>query len=85
MVLFVVAAVALLLLGALLGWAVRGRAATWCPVHGDALICATCRPSPATGRASVQMRQPHSSTVDGPLMTRGAENRTGNIRARRSI
>ena len=82
----VVAAVLTLALGVAAGWAARGRVAHWCTVHGEPLICNTCRPHPAIGRAAVRWQAQPASTVDRarPLMTRAAENRAPRI-SRRSI
>src|SRR5207247_2334009 len=55
-VIVVAAAVALVLLGAVAGWAVRGTASRWCGRCGDALRCPTCHPA-TIGRARVAMHQ----------------------------
>src|SRR2546423_8054560 len=60
----VVAAVLTLALGVAVGWAARGRVAHWCTVHGEPLICNTCRPHPAIGRAAVRWQGQPASTVD---------------------
>jgi len=59
------AAVAVLLVGVPVGWAVRGRVARWCPVHGEPLLCHRCRPAPAMGRATVPGSQPAQAAI-GP-------------------
>jgi hypothetical protein len=85
MVVMVTIGAALLLGGLTLGWLLRGPA-RWCPKCGHGLVCVECQPYPtATGRASVKMRQPPTSTVDRPLMTRLAEQRAPktNISAQR--
>ena len=76
---------ALLLLGALLGWVSRGPIARWCTKCGAGLRCVECQPTnTATGRASVPRSKPVAATSDRPLMTRAAENRAPRI-SRRSI
>ncbi len=81
-----IAGVVVLVLGAAVGWAVRGQVSRWCPVHGEPLICATRRPHPAVARAAVRWQaQPAAGTSTRPLMTRAAENRASRINQRRSI
>lgn len=85
MVLALVAVGVALLLGALIGWMLRGPL-RWCARCGDSLRCPTCSPLPAVGRAPVRWQTGRASTVDRdrPLLTRGAENRAPRI-SRRSI
>jgi hypothetical protein len=74
-------AVALLLLGTAVGWAVRGPA-KWCPRDGDILKCPTCQPHaayPATGRAAVRQTRPPAATSSAPLMTPLAARRAPDV------
>ncbi len=72
-------AVALLLLGVVLGWLLRGQVSRWCPVHGEPLVCTVCRPYPAVARAAVRWRAQPAPT-DGPLHAKWSV-----VRARRTI
>ncbi len=81
----VVAVVVALLLGAAVGWAVRGQVSRWCPVHGEPLICTVCRPYPAVARAAVRWQAQPAGTSTRLLMTRAAENPASRINQRRSI
>ena len=84
MVFAFVVAVAALLVGVFVGWAVTVRGpARWCGWCGDSLRCLTCSPVTATGRATVSMRQPQSSTVDRPLMTPLAAQRAPDVQSPR--
>ena len=81
----IVAVVVALLIGAAVGWAVRGQVARWCPVHGEPMVCTVCRPYPAVARAAVRWQAHPAGTSARPLMTRAAQNRTSRINQRRSI